>query len=318
MPSPLRSGFSFSPIFVLSPSDMSTRIRVATAQYGIRPVSDFDAFRAQVSSVVATAADYRAALVVLPEYLSTQLLSLGDMRRPIREQVRSLCEHSEAIFSLFGELARRHKIHIVGGTTPVLNPHTGRVENHAPVAAPSGEVLSQAKLHMTRFEAEDWDVHSGGTLRIFDTAFGKMAVAICYDVEFPELVRAAAREGARILAVPSCTDDRMGWFRVRACAQARAIENQMYIVHSSTVGGLPGLAAVALNYGQAGLLTPSDYPFARDGVLADGVANQEMLVVGEFDMQALEHSLEHGTVRPLKDSAQTASLISQIEHVALR
>ena len=92
---------------------------------------------------------------------------------------------------------------------------------------------------MTRFETEEWNVSPDSDLHVFDTEFGRMAVAICYDVEFPEIARAAAREGAHILAVPSCTDDRQGFLRVRYCAQARAIENQMYVIHASTVGSLP-------------------------------------------------------------------------------
>ena len=62
--------------------------------------------------------------------------------------------------------------------------------------------------------------------------------------------RGAARR-AHPAVVPSCTDDRQGFLRVRYCAQARAIENQMYVIHSSTVGSLPMVPAVSLNYGQA-------------------------------------------------------------------
>src|SRR5690606_25411464 len=124
--------------------------------------------------------------------------------------------------------------------------------------------------HMTRFEREEWIVSARDCLKVIETSFGKVAITICYDVEFPELARAAARQGAQILLVPSCTDDRQGFLRVRYCAHSRAIENQMYVIQSSTVGSLPNVPAVSLNYGQAAILTPSDFPFSRDGILAEG------------------------------------------------
>src|SRR5690606_21867206 len=149
------------------------------------------------------------------------------------------------------------------------------------------------------------------------TQLGKIAIAICYDVQFPEIARAAARRGAKILLVPSCTDDRQGMLRVRYCAQARAIENQMYVITSHTVGSLPMVPAVSLNYGQAAILTPSDFPFARDGILAEGIPNQETMVIGELDMASIEHARTSGTVLPLLDSARTADLIAEADEEAV-
>ncbi|MEO5668699.1 MAG: nitrilase-related carbon-nitrogen hydrolase [Bdellovibrionota bacterium] len=169
---------------------------------------------------------------------------------------------------------------------------------------------------MTRFEKEEWIVSSGRGLKVFETSFAKLAITTCYDVEFPELARAAARAGATILAVPSCTDDRQGFLRVRYCAQARAVENQIYVVHASTVGSLPSLPAVALNYGQASILTPSDYAFPRDGILAEGSANQEQMVIGELDIKTLIASRSGGTVRPLMDSELTPDLLSGVTTIA--
>jgi predicted amidohydrolase len=153
-------------------------------------------------------------------------------------------------------------------------------------------------------------VAPGDGLHLFDTPFGRLAVAICYDVEFPEFVRAAARAGAHILAVPSCTDDRQGFLRVRYCAQARAIENQMYVIHASTVGSLPMVPAVSLNYGQAAIFTPSDFAFARDGILAEGIPNQETMVVAELNLQTIVEGREDGTVLPQADSADTNNRVA--------
>jgi predicted amidohydrolase len=293
------------------------RIRVASLQYFIRPVATFEQFQEQVTALVETAADYGAHLLVFPEYFSVQLLTLGDVKRPIRQQIRDLASQVDRLIDLFSDLARDHEMYIVGGTFPELGPDRHTVFNHCYVFGPTGNHGVQAKLHMTRFETEEWDVSAGTKLRIFQTSFGKIAVAICYDVEFPEIARAAAREDVHVLVAPSCTDDRQGFLRVRYCAQARAIENQIYVITSHTVGSLPMVPAVHLNYGQAAILTPSDFPFARDGLLAEGNINHEMMVIAELNMEIITHSRTTGTVLPLEDSRRTARLVSEPETVTL-
>lgn len=289
------------------------KLRVGSLQYFIRPISDFSQFLAQVENQVRMAADYKVKLLVFPEYFSSQLLALADASQSIETQIRQIAKFEDQIVAYFSQLAITYKMTIVAGTVPVLSVDQSKVLNKAYVFAPNGGMGVQEKLHMTRFETEEWKVSSGSSLQIFDGEFGKFAVAICYDVEFPEIARSAARAGARILVVPSCTDDRQGYLRVRYCAQARAIENQMYVIHSPTVGGLPQIPAAALSYGQAAIYTPSDFGFARDGVLAEGMINQETLVVGDLDLELIDTCRTKGTVLPLKDSELTAGLLRSIE-----
>jgi predicted amidohydrolase len=289
------------------------RIRVASLQYFIRPVQTFDQFRDQVEALVETAADYKCQLAVFPEYFTAQLLTLGNVKRPIREQIRNLAMQAPRVNELMGQLARQFRIHIVAGTIPVKGEETDEIFNECSFFSPTGLAGVQGKLHMTRFEREEWIVSPRSTLRVFETVFGRIAIAICYDVEFPEIARAAASQGANILVVPSCTDDRQGYLRVRYCAQARAIENQMYVIHSCTVGSLPMVPAVSLNYGQASILTPSDFAFSRDGILAEGIPNQEMMVVGELNLKTIVDTRASGTVLPLFDSQRSAAIASQVE-----
>jgi predicted amidohydrolase len=291
------------------------RIRVASLQYFIRPVTTFDQFRDQVVGLVETAKDYRCDLLVFPEYFTLQLLTLGDVRRPIREQVRGLSGQAPRFLELMDGLARGTAMHIVAGTIPM--ERDGGIRNVSHLFTPAGGHGEQGKLHMTRFEAEEWGVSPDSNLRVFETSLGRLAIAVCYDVEFPEVARAAARTGANILLVPSCTDDRQGYLRVRYCAHARAIENQMYVVQSSTVGSLPMVPAVSLNYGQAVIVTPSDFAFARDGILAEGIPNQETMVIGELNLETIVESRAKGTVLPLRDSQETAEVVSRLELVTL-
>jgi len=295
---------------------VSERVRVAALQYFIRPVRSFDEFAEQVSGLVGTAADYKARLVVFPEYFTVQLLTLGDRGRPIEEAVRDLAGQVPAFLDLMSELARRHDLYVVAGTIPGRGDN-GELHNDCHLFGPGGTHGRQGKLHMTRWEREEWFVSPRRGLHVFETDFGKLAVAICYDVEFPEIARVAGRSGCDLLVVPSCTDDRQGFLRVRYCAQARAIENQMYVVHACTVGSLPMVPAVSLNYGQASILTPSDFRFSRDGILAEGQVNSEMMVLGDLDLAALRESRERGTVLPLRDSQSTAEVLARLEETRL-
>ncbi len=292
-----------------------SHFRVASLQYFLRPVATFDAFADQVVALIETAADYKAKLVVFPEYFSVQLLTLGDVKRPIRDQVRDLAGQADAVTAVLADAARKHQVYVVGGTVPVFDG--GALRNECRVFGPDGRWAPQRKLHMTRFEREEWFVSPGEGLSIFEAPWGRFAVAICYDAEFPEIARAAALQGADVLVVPSCTDDRQGFLRVRYCAHARAIENGMYVITSGTVGSLPMVPAVHLNYGQAAILTPSDFAFARDGILAEGNVNQEMMVIGDLDLEYLRKSREMGTVLPLRDSQSTAKVLTGTQIVPL-
>lgn len=296
---------------------MENRVRVASLQYFIRPVKSFEDFEDQVRSLVETAADYKSRLVVFPEYFSTQLLTLGDVSRPISTQIRDLANQEERVCELMSKLSRKYSIYIVAGTIPSLSTDKETIFNRCHVFSPNGKRDYQSKLHMTRFEDEDWLVSSGKNLKVFETDFGKFSVAICYDVEFPEIARVAALKGAQVLITPSCTDDRQGFLRVRYCAHARTIENQMYVIHSATVGSLPMVPAVSLNYGQAAILNPSDFAFARDGILAEGIANQESMVIGDINVKLIDEARSKGTVLPLRDSHRTNELIDVVQDIKL-
>lgn len=286
---------------------MMNHLRVATLQYLIRPVPDLDAFAAQVTGLVETAADYGAQLLVFPEYFTLQLLTLGDVRRPMTAQVLSLSQRTPMVRNLLRGLARKHGLYIVGGSMLYQSEATGRLHNVSYLFSPDGDVGVQPKLHLTRFEREEWNLEGSQELTTFDTDFGRLGIAICYDVEFPEVAREHARHGAQLLVVPSCTDDRQAFLRVRLCAHARAIENQMYVIQASTVGSLPQVPAVALNYGQASILTPSDFRFSRDGIAAEGIPNQETMVISDLDLEALSETRGNGSVLPLIDSERRRS-----------
>ncbi len=273
------------------------RVRIAAVQYHLRPVQDWAGFETQVDFVLDAAAEYRPQFVLLPEIFTTQLLTMAEFT-DVRAAVRGLSEHTAAYVALMRRHAEKHGYHLVAGSHPTLRE--GRLYNTAYLVNPAGEVFTQDKLHRTRWEKEHWDTTAGERLSLFETPCGKIAILVCYDIEFPELARQVCEAGADILFVPSCTDDRQGFLRVRYCCHARAIENQVYVAMTSTVGNLR-FSGLRMHYGQAAILTPSDFPFARDGVAAEGVANAEQIVVADVDLALLGQNRLHGTTIPLFD-----------------
>ena len=271
--------------------------RIAAVQYLLRQIDDWNGFEKQVRFVMQAAGDYKPHFVLLPEIFTTQLLSFMDTS-DIHAAVRQMHEYTPRYLELMQELARKWKVFLVGGTHPTLRE--GRLYNTAYLFTPDGVVFEQDKIHRTRWEREKWDTDHGDKLNLFQTPYGKIAILICYDIEFPELARMVSEAEADILFVPSCTDDRQGFLRVRYCCHARAIENQVYVAMTSTVGSLP-VEGLGVHYGQAGIISPSDFPFSRDGIAAEGTPNMEQIVVADVNLDNLLKNRINGTTIPLYD-----------------
>ncbi|MBA3846269.1 MAG: carbon-nitrogen hydrolase, partial [Planctomycetes bacterium] len=146
-----------------------------------------------------------------------------------------------------------------------------------------------------------WGVEPGDRVEVFDTDRGRIAILICYDIEFPELSRIAASKGASLIFVPFNTDIRSGYLRVRYCAQARCIENNVYVIMSGACGNLPQVEGADLHYAQSCILTPSDVAFARDGVAAEATPNVETMIVHDLDLALLRRARVNGAVRTWDD-----------------
>ena len=158
------------------------RVRVAAVQYWMRPVRKYQDFVDQVAGLVETAAGYRCRMIVFPEYFTLQLLTLRDVKRPVAAQVRDLARDASRFVETMSSLAKEHRIYIVAGTIPVMAADDETLTNECFFFSPSGAHAVQGKMHMTRWEDEEWDVQPHETLKVFDTAFGKVAILICYDV----------------------------------------------------------------------------------------------------------------------------------------
>ncbi|MFD2612197.1 carbon-nitrogen hydrolase family protein [Paenibacillus gansuensis] len=274
------------------------KTRVSAVQYALQDIRSFAEFEEQVTHYMKTAMEFSADFVLFPEFFTTQLLSIPDEHGNPRT-IEDLPDFTDSYKELFLRLSADYHVHIIAGTHVVRKE--GKLYNTAHYFGPDGTIHEQAKLHVTPTEKVEWNMSEGDGLEVFDTPKGRMAMLTCYDIEFPEIVRMAKAKGADVIFCPSCTDDRQGFFRVRYCCHARAIENQVYIVTTGTVGALRKVDFMRANFGQAAVITPNDIPFPPAGIQIEGVINDDMIVTADLDLELLYEVRERGSVTTWRD-----------------
>ena len=237
--------------------------------------------------------------LLFPELFTAQLFSMMPDDIDTVEAVRQLAGFTEQYLEMFKQMARSTGMFIIAGSHPV--EMEDGIRNVAHLFTPTGEVHTQEKLHVTPGERHSWGIRPGDGLKIFDTGLARVAIQVCYDIEFPEPSRLLTLAGAEVIFVPYSTDERKSYSRVRYCAQARAVENMIYVVIAGNVGNLPQVKSFLVNYGQAAVLTPSDFAFPLNATLAEAEPNTETVVISDLDLADLSQQREMGSVRPLRD-----------------
>ena len=289
-----------------------TAFKLAAAQFPVFAPASWDEVEALVSEWVAIAVAEGASLLVFPEYGSMSLAHLdAATRSDLHGQIAAMQVYRDPWLALHRRLAQAHCVYILAGSFP-WQLADGRYVNRAWFCAPNGGIEHQDKCVMTRFEREQWNISGEPPLKVFDTALGKIAVNICYDSEFPLLARAQAEAGAQIILVPSCTDTLAGYYRVRVGAQARALENQCYVVQSPIVGEAPWSPAVDVNIGAAGIYGPPDRGFPDDGVLQQGPINELCWIYAIVDPAKVAQVRSDGAVFPFRHWPESAGRTIEI------
>ena len=225
------------------------------------------------------ASDYKCDFILFPELVTTQLLSCVEPTRP-GLAARRLADFTPQYLEFFTEMSVKYDINVIGGSHFVVEQDT--LYNIAFLFQRDGSINKQYKLHITPSEQKWWGVTGGNKLEVFDTDCGRIGIQICYDIEFPELSRIAARKGAEMIFVPYNTDTRHGYLRVRHCAQARCVENHLYVATSGCTGNLPFVENADIHYAQSGIYTPADVAFARDAVAAECNPNVETVIIHDL------------------------------------
>lgn len=276
-------------------------MRIAAAQWPILAPGGFDAWALRLDTELAAVARQGAELAVLPEYLALELA--GCFEPAVRDDLAASLQALQAFFpawnELFAGLSLRHGLHVLAGTF-LLRQDNGRYRNRALLYAPDGRRWFQDKLVLTGFELAAGVIEPGDRLQVFDTALGRIAVAVCYDSEFPLFARRQYEAGARLLLVPSCTDTAAGATRVRVGCQARALENQIHVVQSVTAGDAAWSPALDTNTGSAAVYAPSDRGLPDDGVIAIADPGAAW-VYADIETRRLDEVRRNGQVANARD-----------------
>lgn len=279
-------------------SSRKSIVRLGLVQWQMRSFDSFERLTEQIEFFVDAISDYKCDFGLFPEFFNAPLMAkYNDLPEP--DAVRKLAEYTEPLRDKFREFAVSYNINIITGSMPLVED--GKLLNVGYVCKRDGETERFEKIHITPSEVNAWGMVGGDAIKVFDTDAGKIGVTICYDVEFPELTRVMADEGMQILFVPFLTDTQNGYTRVRYCAQARAIENECYVAIAGSVGNLPRVNNMDIQYAQSAVFTPSDFAFPTNAIKAETTANTEMTLIADIDLELLKELHEQGSVRNLKD-----------------
>ena len=275
-----------------------TVVRLGLIQWQMRLYKDLEELMQQAEYFVDAVSAYRSDFALFPEFFNAPLMA-DNNHLPESEAIRELAKYTPKIVQKFSELAITYNINILTGSMPEIKD--GLLYNAGYICKRDGSTERYEKLHVTPDEAKVWGMQGGNELRTFDTDCGKIGVLICYDSEFPELSRLLADEGMDILFIPFLTDTQNGYSRVRHCAQARAIENECYVAIAGSVGNLPKVNNMDIQYAQSMVFTPCDFSFPANGIKAEATTNTEMILIADVDLDLLKDLNQFGSVRNLKD-----------------
>lgn len=275
-----------------------SNVRLSLVQWQMRTFKDFEAVCEQIEFFINSASGYKCDFILFPEYFHAPLMA--DFNHlPEHEAIRKLGDYTPVIKQKFAEYAIRYNVNIITGSMPEVND--GKLYNIGYLCHRNGTIDKYEKLHVTPSEKKDWGMSGGNSLKSFDTDCGKIGILICYDVEFPELSRLLADEGMDILFVPFMTDTQSGYMRVRYCAQARAIENECFVAIAGSVGNLPKVHNMDIQYAQSAVFTPSDFAFPADAIKAEATRNTEMILIVDVDLDLIKDLHFYGSVTTLDD-----------------
>lgn len=276
----------------------SSYIRLGLVQWQMRSYKDLEELFLQVEYFVDAVSSYKSDFALFPELFNGPLLAQFN-HLDEAEAMRSLAQFTPEIKDRFLYLAIKYNVNIITGSMPSLENNV--LKNVGYLCHRNGKLDDYEKIHITPDEAGYWGMQGGSNLKAYDTDAGKVGVLICYDVEFPELARLLAEQGVRVLFVPFLTDTQNSYMRVRCCAQARAIENECYVAISGSVGNLPKVENMDIQYSQSVVFTPCDFAFPFNGIKSEATPNTEMVLISDVDLSLLDELHSYGSVRNLKD-----------------
>lgn len=208
-------------------------LRVAAVQMASGPA--VAANLSEAEALIKLAAKQGAKLVVLPEYFA--ILGMKDTDKvAVREQ-----PGNGPIQAFLAKAAKKYGVWLVGGTVPLWTHDAGKVKNTTLVFDHQGQQVARYdKIHLFGFEMgaekyrEENTIEAGDEVVVFDSPFGRIGLAICYDLRFPELFR--RMQPVDLIIVPAAFTETTGRAHWELLVRARAVENLAYVIASAQGG----------------------------------------------------------------------------------
>ncbi len=289
---------------------LQKEIRLGLIQWQMRPYKDVKELMQQAEFFVDALSNYKSDFALFPEFFDAPLMAEYNHLSEA-EAIRKLADYTEPLVKEFSKLSISYNINIITGSMPIVIDDL--LYNVGYLCKRDGSVERYEKLHVTPDEEKVWGMKGGNKIQVFNTDCGKIGILICYDVEFPELSRLLADEGMDILFVPFLTDTQNGYSRVRYCAQARAIENECFVAIAGSVGNLPKVHNMDIQYAQSMVFTPCDFSFPTNGIKSEATPNTEMILIADVDINLLTELHNIGGVRNLKDRRKDIYELRKLE-----
>ncbi len=281
-----------------NPVSIKNYARLGLIQWQMRLYKDIEDLMQQAEFFIDAVSGYRADFALFPEFFNAPLMAAFNHLEEA-QAIRQLAGFTQDIVKKFAEFSISYNINIITGSMPELV--NDKLYNVGYLCKRDGSIERYEKIHVTPDEAKVWGMVGGHELKTFDTDCGKIGILICYDSEFPELSRILADEGMNILFVPFLTDTQNGFSRLKNCSQARAIENECYVAIAGSVGNLPKVHNMDIQYAQSMVFTPCDFAFPVNGIKAEATPNTEMILIADVDFHLLTELHNSGSVRNLID-----------------
>lgn len=295
-----------------SASSIKTVVRLGLIQWQMRPYKNRKELMQQAEYFIDALSGYKSDFALFPEFFNAPLMAKYNLLGEA-QAIRKLAEHTEKIVEEFSQLAVSYNINIITGSMPEVR--NNKLYNVGHLCRRDGSIERYEKIHVTPDERKVWGLKGGNKIKTFETDSGRIGILICYDSEFPELSRILADQGMDILFVPFLTDTQSGFSRVRHCAQARAIENECFVAIAGSVGNLPNVHNMDIQYAQSMVFTPCDFAFPINGVKQEATPNTEMILISDVDLDHLRELHNHGSVKNLKDRRlDLFELINKTKH----
>lgn len=232
--------------------------------------------------LIGEAAQQGAQLVLLPEYWP--IMGMQDLDKVAHAEPLD----AGPIQKFMSDIAREHRIWLIGGTLPMVSPEADKVLNTVMVYNPQGEhVVRYDKIHLFSFTkgGESYDeartiVH-GTKVASFDAPFGRVGLSVCYDLRFPELYRAMG--DCTLIVMPAAFTYTTGKAHWEILLRARAIENQCYVLAAAQGGQHPNGRRT---WGHSMLIDPW-------GEIKTVLPEGEGVVIGEIEAAYLQQVREN-------------------------